>query len=77
VEKIYKTNHAVISFVVPPGKHSIRMNFDPDSYSNNIKISYASAGILYIIVILSLIMMYREKFIVLLQSKSDSSAGVE
>jgi hypothetical protein len=76
VEKIYKTNHAIMSFVVPSGKHKIQLSFDPDSFSNNIKISYASAGILYIIVILSLILMFKEK-LPIVGKKNDSTAEVE
>jgi hypothetical protein len=77
IEKIYKTNHAILSFVIPSGKHEIRISFDPDSYSNNIKISFASAGILYIIVILSLIMMFKDKLPGIGNKKNDSTVEVE
>jgi hypothetical protein len=77
VDKIYKTNHAILSFVIPSGKHEIRMSFDPDSYSNNIKISFASAGILYIIVIFSLIMMFKDKLPGVGNKKNDSTVEVE
>ena len=77
LEKIYRTNHAVMSFVIPAGQHTVRLDFDPDSFNNNIKMSYASTGILYIIVIVSLILMFREKLPALLRRKNESSAGAE
>jgi uncharacterized membrane protein YfhO len=77
VEKIYKTDHAIISFVTPPGNHEIRMSFDPDSFRKYIKISFASAGMLYIIVILSLIMMYKDKLSAILQKRNNSSDEAE
>jgi hypothetical protein len=61
VEKIYKTDHALQSIIVPEGRHKVLMLFAPESYHFYIKMSYASAGILYIIVILSLIMMFKER----------------
>ena len=76
VEKIYKTNHALQSIVIPAGKHMVHLSFDPDSYKYFINVSYASAGILYIIVILSLIMMFKDKFPGMLKRPNDSSFEV-
>jgi hypothetical protein len=77
VEKIYKTNHALLSVIIPAGKHTVHLSFDPDSYNDNIYISYASAGILYIIVILSLIMMFKDKFRAILKRKYDYPSEAE
>ena len=77
VEKIYKTNHATFSILVPQGRHSVHLTFDPDSFNNTIRVSYASAGILYIIVIVSLIMMFREKLPFISNKKSDTSDNTE
>jgi len=74
IDKIYKTNHALQSIVIPEGKHIVRLSFDPDSYNYYVNISYASAGILYIVVIFSLIMMFREKIPGLHKRQSDSSS---
>ncbi|MCK4754468.1 MAG: hypothetical protein KAS58_04500, partial [Calditrichia bacterium] len=76
VDKIYKTNHALQSIIMPEGKHIVHARFEPDSYSYYIKMSYASAGILYIIMILSLIMMYKEKVLGILKKNPDTSSEV-
>ncbi len=55
VEKIYKTDHAVQSIVVPAGRHTVTMRFAPDSYYNDIRIAWISVGILYLVVFASLI----------------------
>ncbi|WP_457565429.1 6-pyruvoyl-tetrahydropterin synthase-related protein [Caldithrix abyssi] len=54
VQKIYKTDHAIQSIVVPAGEHTVVLKFEPDSYFRNIKISYASLGIIYLILLGSL-----------------------
>jgi hypothetical protein len=74
VEKIYKTDHALQSIIVPEGHHNVKMLFKPDSYNYYVKISYASAGILYIIVILSLIMMYKDKLVGYFKKNPDISS---
>ena len=75
VEKIYKTDHALQSIIVPDGQHKVLMIFRPESYHLYIKMSYASAGILYIIVILSLVMMYKDKVLGLRKGHSNTSSG--
>jgi uncharacterized membrane protein YfhO len=76
VDKIYKTDHAIQSIIIPAGNHSIVLRFDPDSFNLNLKISYASAGILYIIVIISLIMMYKDIILEKLKKHPDASSEV-
>ena len=61
VTKIYKTNHAIQSIIFPAGEHEVALRFEPDSYYNNIRISYASTGILYITILLSLLYTYKGK----------------
>lgn len=63
VDKIYKTDHAIQSIIVPEGKHEIVVVFEPDSYYNNIKIAYASVGSLYFIILISLLLDYRKKYL--------------
>jgi hypothetical protein len=69
VDKIYKTDHALQSIIISEGLHQVQLRFEPDSYTFYVKISYASAGILYLIVILSLIMIAKEKVSGLLNKK--------
>ena len=61
VDKIYRTDHALQSVIVPEGQHKIQMLFEPDSYYFYIKLSYTAAGILYVIVLISLITRYKER----------------
>jgi len=61
VEKIYKTNHALMSIIVSEGNHEVELRFEPESYYENIKISYASLGIIYIVIIFSVIQWFRKR----------------
>ena len=70
VEKIYKTDHALMSIILPAGNHQVELRFEPDSYYENITLSYASLGIIYIVIILSAVNFYRAK-------KRDSSLRSE
>ncbi len=67
VSKVYKTDHAIQSIVLPAGAHQVVLRFEPDSYYKNVKISYASLGIIYLILLASLIRY-------LLNRKKQSSA---
>jgi len=61
VNKIYKTNHALMSIVVPEGNHKVELRFEPASYYKNITVSYASLGIIYIVIIFSVVQWFRKK----------------
>jgi len=61
IEKIYKTDHAIMSVIVPAGKHEIVLAFEPDSYFCDIKISYASLSILYLVIAFSLVQWFRTR----------------
>ncbi|HID40414.1 MAG TPA: hypothetical protein EYP36_12985 [Calditrichaeota bacterium] len=50
VKKIYKTDHAIQSVVVPQGRHTVVMRFEPDSYYSNIRLAWVSVGIIYLII---------------------------
>jgi hypothetical protein len=67
VKQIYKTNHAIQSIILPQGEHQVDVRFTPDSYYQYIKLSYASAGLLYFIIILSMMMTYKDKWMGLLK----------
>ncbi len=58
VDKIYKTDHAVMSIVVPPGRHKIELTFEPDSFYKNIKIAAVSAGLIYLGILIPLVISY-------------------
>ena len=60
--KIYKTDHAIQSIVVAPGEHHILLNFEPKSFFRDIHISYASLGILYLMILIGLVPIYRKKY---------------
>jgi hypothetical protein len=62
-DKIYKTNHAVQSVIVPEGNHTVELRFEPDSYYHNVKIAYASVSILYLMIIISFILSNKEKIL--------------
>ncbi|MEJ2055563.1 MAG: YfhO family protein, partial [Calditrichaceae bacterium] len=61
VNKIYRTDHAIQSIIVPPGEHNIDMRFEPDSYFRDIKIAYASLGVLYATILISVLSFYLKK----------------
>ena len=55
VKNIYKTNHAVQSVIIPAGEHQLRIEFLPDSYFQEVRLSYISLGILYLAVLIPVI----------------------
>ena len=59
IEKIYRTDHAIQSAVIPAGKHKIELRFEPDSYFRAKNMAMASVGILYLIIVGSLIFRFR------------------
>jgi hypothetical protein len=61
VDQIYKTNHVLMSIIVPEGNHEVVLRFEPDSYYENITISYASLGIIYLAIIFSIFNYFRTK----------------
>ena len=63
VDKIYKTDHAIQSIILPKGNHNVDLRFEPDSYFIYKKLSYASLGIIYLIIIISSIMTYKDNIL--------------
>ncbi len=59
IENIFRTNHAIQSIVVPEGEHKVELRFEPESYDRNIKLSYASLGIIYLVIVFSLFLNFR------------------
>ncbi|MEE9430934.1 MAG: hypothetical protein V3V16_07845 [Melioribacteraceae bacterium] len=61
VEKIYKTDHAVQSIVVPKGNHKVEVVCHPDSYFFYKNVSWASVGIIYLIIALGIFFSFRKR----------------
>ncbi len=61
VNKIYKTDHAVMSIVVPEGKHKVEVVCHPDSFFFYRKVSWASVGLIYLIVAGSVLLSFTKK----------------
>ena len=68
-EGIYKTDHAIQSVVVPKGEHTVELRFEPDSYHKNLKLSYASISIIYLIIAVSLVIENKKKILSLINKK--------
>jgi len=58
---IYKTDHAIQSVIMPEGQHRVVLRFEPDSYYRNIRYAKISSWILYLIIVSSLAVNYKEK----------------
>ena len=58
VDNIYKTDHAVQSIVVPAGEHKIEVNFEPESYRNNIQYAMGSLGLIYLVIVSSFVKLF-------------------
>ena len=69
VQKIYKTNHAVQSIIVPAGKHKIDVLFKPESYFRSLRLASTSLSTIYIIIIVSLLLTHKEKIRKLIAKK--------
>ena len=59
--KIYKTNHALRSIVVPAGKHEIQFIFKPKSYTASLWISGTSMTIVYLVLGLAVFQSFQKK----------------
>ncbi|MEJ2546135.1 MAG: hypothetical protein P8Y99_18890, partial [Calditrichaceae bacterium] len=68
-DDIYKTDHAIQSVVVPEGKHTVELRFEPDSFTQDLRLSYASVSIIYILIIISLIIENRNKILSMINKK--------
>ena len=60
-EKIYKTNHAIQSIVVPVGKHIVDLKFEPDSYADNVLYASGSLVLLYLVIASSVVTNFIKK----------------
>jgi uncharacterized membrane protein YfhO len=67
VEKIYKTDHAIQSIIVPEGKHVVELKFAPDSYKNSVRLAGISLVIVYLSIIVSLIFNNKNRIIAITQ----------
>ncbi len=60
-DKIYKTDHAIQSIVVPAGRHKVNMRFIPDSYFKNKRMAEIAVILIYLVILICLIMRYKKK----------------
>jgi uncharacterized membrane protein YfhO len=58
VRDIYKTHHAIQSIIVPPGNHTVRLHFAPESFEQNLNLAYMSVGIIYLTILIALGITY-------------------
>lgn len=55
VEKIYKTNHAVQSIIVPKGTHKVEVKFAPASFTTNVQYATGALIFIYLVILSSLL----------------------
>ena len=55
VDKIFKTDHAIQSIIVPAGRHKVDMIFRPDSYFRDIRLASISLIIIYLMILVPVI----------------------
>ena len=73
VTAVYKTNHANQSLVVPAGNHRIEVRFEPENYYRNIKIAGISVGIIYLSILFSLFLRYKDPIMSRIKKPSEKS----
>ena len=61
VGKIYKTDHAVMSVIVPEGNHKIEVICHPDSFFFYRNVSWASVSLIYLIIIAGMLLAFKKK----------------
>jgi hypothetical protein len=59
VEKVYKTDHAIQSIITPQGNHTVDLKFEADTYEKNIKLSFSSLSIIYLVILCSILKKYK------------------
>ena len=52
VDKVFKTDHAIQSIIVPAGRHKVDMRFIPDSYYRDIRMASVSLIIIYLMILI-------------------------
>jgi hypothetical protein len=57
---IYKTNYVLRGIVIPSGKHDIKFEFKPDSYSKGVPVAIAASGMIWLLLLGSLFMAYKD-----------------
>ncbi len=55
VDKVFKTDHAIQSIIVPPGRHKVDMRFIPDSYYRDIRLASISLIFIYLMILVPVV----------------------
>jgi hypothetical protein len=55
--------------VIPEGEHTVELRFEPDSYYEDMKISYAAITILYLAIIAGFILSNKQSIIKQLKNR--------
>ena len=55
VDKVFKTDHAIQSIIVPAGRHKVDMIFRPDSYYRDIRLASISLIIIYLMILVPIV----------------------
>ena len=61
VDKVFKTDHAIQSLIIPPGRHKVDMRFIPDSYYRDIRLATISVTVIYLMILIPLAASFWER----------------
>ncbi len=61
VDKVFKTDHAIQSIIIPPGRHKVDMRFIPDSYYRDIRLATISVTVIYLMILIPLAASFWER----------------
>lgn len=56
---IYKTNYVLRGLIIPAGKHEIKFEFKPDSFSKGVPVAIAASGIIWLLLIGNLFVLLK------------------
>ncbi|MBM3446078.1 MAG: YfhO family protein [Bacteroidetes bacterium] len=56
---IYKTNYVLRGLIIPAGKHEIKFEFKPDSFSKGVPIAITASGIIWLLLIGNLFVLLK------------------
>jgi hypothetical protein len=72
ISDILRANHSMQAVIVPAGEHIIQLEFDPDSYHNNLSLARISSAIILLIILISLGLQIKNHGFPFLRAKSEN-----